>query len=116
MANPELGIKRICQACGARYYDLMKAPINCPECGATFDPEAILKSRRGRVISDDKPVVAERPTVEAVEATEAAGFEEAEDEDIDGAEDPLLVDDDDDDTNIEDEGVVAVIDDDETNN
>lgn len=114
MANPELGIKRICQACGTRYYDLNKSPIVCPECGATFDPEAILKSRRGRVVSDDKPVVPKRPKATEDKVAEDSDFEEADDEDIDGADDPLLVDDEDE-ANIEDEGVVAVIDDDETN-
>ncbi|MEK9595557.1 MAG: TIGR02300 family protein [Rhodospirillaceae bacterium] len=114
MANPELGIKRICQACGTRYYDLNKSPIVCPECGATFDPEAILKSRRGRVVSDDKPVVPERPEAAEDKGAEDSDFEEADDEDIDGADDPLL-DDDGDEANIEEEGVVAVIDEDETN-
>ncbi|MEC8564940.1 MAG: TIGR02300 family protein, partial [Pseudomonadota bacterium] len=45
LAQSDLGIKRICQACGARYFDLNKQPIVCPACGTPFDPEAILKSR-----------------------------------------------------------------------
>ncbi|WP_339852442.1 FYDLN acid domain-containing protein, partial [uncultured Nisaea sp.] len=32
MAKPEWGIKRTCQSCGARFYDLMKSPIVCPKC------------------------------------------------------------------------------------
>ena len=48
MGKIERGIKRICQECGALYYDLEKDPIICPKCGAEFDPEAILKSRRTR--------------------------------------------------------------------
>ena len=48
MAKPEWGTKRICPSCGARYYDLRKDPPVCPSCGTTFDPEALLKSRRAR--------------------------------------------------------------------
>jgi uncharacterized protein (TIGR02300 family) len=48
VAKPEWGSKRICQSCGAKFYDFDKNPIACPACGATFDPEAILKSRRGK--------------------------------------------------------------------
>jgi uncharacterized protein (TIGR02300 family) len=50
VAKPEWGIKRICPSCGARYYDLRKDPPTCPTCGAEFDPEALLKSRRARPI------------------------------------------------------------------
>ena len=46
MTKPEWGTKRTCQSCGAHFYDLRKDPIVCPKCGATYDPEAILKSRR----------------------------------------------------------------------
>ena len=53
MGKIERGIKRICQGCGALYYDLDKDPIICPKCGAEFDPEAILKSRRTRPLVPD---------------------------------------------------------------
>ena len=36
MTKPELGIKRLCAECGARYYDLNTNPITCPKCGAPF--------------------------------------------------------------------------------
>ena len=49
MAKPEWGSKRICQSCGAKFYDFGKTPIVCPACNATFDPEAVLKSRRGKL-------------------------------------------------------------------
>ena len=51
MAKIEWGIKRICQGCGALFYDLNKDPITCPKCEAIFDPESILKSRRTRVLA-----------------------------------------------------------------
>ncbi|MFL2934224.1 MAG: TIGR02300 family protein [Thalassobaculaceae bacterium] len=70
MGKIERGIKRICQECGALYYDLEKNPIVCPKCGAEFDPEAILKSRRTR------PLVPENEEKQ-----------KAEDEETDNSED-----------------------------
>ncbi|MEE8500438.1 MAG: TIGR02300 family protein [Kiloniellales bacterium] len=55
MAKPEWGIKRICQSCAAKFYDLGRSPIACPQCGARFDPEALLKSRRSRPAAPAKP-------------------------------------------------------------
>ena len=48
MVKPEWGTKRICHNCGARFYDLHRDPIVCPKCSTTFDPEALLRSRRSR--------------------------------------------------------------------
>lgn len=36
MAKPELGTKRLCSGCGAKFYDLNKDPILCPKCGTAF--------------------------------------------------------------------------------
>ena len=48
MAKADLGTKRACLACGMRFYDFGRSPIICPGCGAEFDPENIIKSRKGR--------------------------------------------------------------------
>lgn len=32
------GTKRVCQACEVRFYDLLRDPIVCPSCGATYTP------------------------------------------------------------------------------
>lgn len=48
MAKPEWGTKRMCQSCGARFYDFGRSPIVCPACGATFDVETLNRSRRVR--------------------------------------------------------------------
>lgn len=81
MSKPEWGTKRTCQSCAAHFYDMRKDTIICPKCGATYDPEAVLKSRRGRVVeklTPVKPVVPEPVEVEAEAETEeiAAGEEE----------------------------------------
>lgn len=49
MAKPEWGAKRHCAACGVRFYDLNRDPITCPECGAVFTPEVIVRGKRVRV-------------------------------------------------------------------
>jgi uncharacterized protein (TIGR02300 family) len=75
VSKPEWGTKRTCQSCSAHFYDLRKDPIVCPKCGTTYDPEAVLKSRRGRVVEKVVPVKPapeeELPDVEA-EIDEAA--------------------------------------------
>lgn len=35
MAKPELGLKRTCVDCNARFYDLNRIPPVCPKCGTT---------------------------------------------------------------------------------
>ena len=46
MAKPELGTKRLCGSCGAKFYDLSKDPIVCPKCGTVF--EVVVPVARGR--------------------------------------------------------------------
>jgi uncharacterized protein (TIGR02300 family) len=48
VAKSEWGVKRVCQSCAAKFYDLNRSPITCPKCAAPFDPDALLKSRRSR--------------------------------------------------------------------
>jgi uncharacterized protein (TIGR02300 family) len=55
VAKPEWGVRRVCQSCATKFYDLGRSPIACPQCGARFDPEALLKSRHGRVAAPAKP-------------------------------------------------------------
>ena len=87
MAKPEWGTKRICPSCGARYYDLRKDPPVCPSCGTTFDPEALLKSRRARPAPVEE--VVKKAPVESEDDEEIVEAGEAEL----GAEDEVAVDD-----------------------
>ena len=85
MAKAEWGLKRICPGCSARYYDMKKNPPVCPRCGTVFDPEVLLRARRGR--GADKKAAAAAPPPEAViEEIPAAEVEEAEDTLIEDAE------------------------------
>jgi uncharacterized protein (TIGR02300 family) len=36
VAKPELGTKRLCGNCGAKFYDLCKDPSVCPKCSTVF--------------------------------------------------------------------------------
>ena len=45
MAKPELGTKRLCTHCGARFYDLNHAPITCPKCGTEFEAAPAARGR-----------------------------------------------------------------------
>jgi uncharacterized protein (TIGR02300 family) len=86
----ERGIKRICQECGALYYDLEKDPIICPKCGAEFDPEAILKSRRTRPLVSDNQ---EKQKAEDEETDDSEDLDEVEttiEDDEDGVVDGIL--------------------------
>ena len=37
MAKPELGTKRLCANCAAKFYDLHKTPITCPKCHTVME-------------------------------------------------------------------------------
>jgi uncharacterized protein (TIGR02300 family) len=55
MAKPELGLKRICVACGTRFYDLAKSPAACPKCGTEQPIEQPRPRRGGNVAELRKP-------------------------------------------------------------
>ena len=61
MAKPECGTKRTCQSCGVPFYDLKKKNIECPKCGAAFNPSPPAKPKRltpstPKPIEDKPPV------------------------------------------------------------
>ena len=63
MAKPELGTKRLCAGCGAKFYDLNKDPITCPKCGTVY--EVAVVTPRGR------PDAAAAARAQAAQAAEA---------------------------------------------
>ena len=82
MAKAEWGLKRTCQSCGAKFYDMNRSPIACPKCGANFDPEALLKARRSKpaAAAAKAAPVEEADPVEAVVVVEGDEKEEEEEE------------------------------------
>ena len=102
MAKADLGTKRACLACGMRFYDFSRSPIICPGCGAEFDPENIIKSRKGRP--------AAKTTSRAdVDATDDDQIED--DDDANELTDAVVDDNDDDDIDFDDDDDVDVDDD-----
>ncbi|KJV09113.1 hypothetical protein VZ95_13495 [Elstera litoralis] len=96
MAKPEWGAKRICHSCGAPFYDMCRDPIVCPKCGTTYDPEAILKSRRSRApLPDDKPVKA-AVVAAVVDEADLADVADLPDVEADLVEEDAVADEDDD--------------------
>ncbi len=78
MVKPELGIKRLCTECGAKFYDLLKNPIVCPKCGATYAVVAPTPKSKPAPAQPAPVAVAEvvAPVVE--EAAELVSLEDAE--------------------------------------
>lgn len=69
MAKAELGTKRLCGSCGAKFYDLNKDPIVCPKCATVF-VAAVPRSR-----PEAATVTHGVAAVEEAEAPELAGAE-----------------------------------------
>lgn len=82
MAKPELGLKRTCVSCGAKFYDMGKQPAVCPKCGTEQPAEQPRPRRSANIVPDEK--VKKR----AVAATEVDGDDvELEDVEADAVED-----------------------------
>ena len=82
MAKPELGTKRVCVSCGARFYDLAKQPAVCPKCSTEQPPEQPRLRRAGGNVIDEKrrAKVIPVPGLEEPEAEPEAAEEEAEED------------------------------------
>ena len=110
MAKEDLGTKRACLACGMRFYDFSRSPIICPGCGAEFDPENIIKSRKGRpsaksVARDDSDATDDDQVGDDDNADElVAGV-------VDDNDDDGIDFDDDDDVDVDDDGPGIIQDD-----
>jgi uncharacterized protein (TIGR02300 family) len=104
VAKPELGTKRLCGNCGAKFYDLNKDPIVCPKCHTVMALAAV--SARGRpepvaaraAAAPEEEVVApetaEAEFVSLEEAdAEAQGKKTGEGEAVEGAEDDVELED-----------------------
>jgi uncharacterized protein (TIGR02300 family) len=76
VSKPELGTKRLCAGCNAKFYDLLKSPIVCPMCEAVFvvPKPAPSRPRRGfEPIAQVMPVVAAPAIVAKSDEASATG-------------------------------------------
>ena len=102
MAKPELGTKRLCGSCGAKFYDLSKDPIVCPKCHTVMALAAMTARSRPEPVAAARPVAA-RQEETVVPDTQDAEFVSLEDADAEaqgkkgaeaaeGAEDDIEID------------------------
>ena len=91
VAKPELGAKRQCQACGAKFFDLNKDPIVCPKCGTAFHGAARARPAAKEYVEENElvtPVGIDVVSLDEVEAGEEKAVETAaEDIDVEDAGD-----------------------------
>lgn len=96
MAKVELGAKRQCQNCGAKFFDLNKDPIVCPKCGTIFQGTAARVQRAAQKEEPEEVEAAAPAGVELVSLEEADAGEEkvaaAADEDIEVEDDEAAAD------------------------
>jgi len=91
MTKLDLGLKRVCVSCGAKFYDMAKLPAICPKCGAEQPAEQPRPRRSANIVPDEK--IKKR----AAATTEADGDEvELEDAEAEPAEDADDLEDEDD--------------------
>jgi uncharacterized protein (TIGR02300 family) len=107
VAKPELGTKRLCGNCGAKFYDLNKDPIVCPKCHTVMELAAVTTRSRPEAVAPVRAAVAPAPEEEVVapetaeaefvsleEAdAEAQGKKPAEGEAAEGAEEEVELED-----------------------
>jgi uncharacterized protein (TIGR02300 family) len=122
MTKPELGMKRLCASCGAKFYDLHHSPITCPKCSAVLEPAEVNKRFRtgtaSKPKSDFEPEEPEAKFISLEDADAEAGGEqrsgvvpEAEDEiepDDESLDDTALIEE----SEQEDADVTAILGDD----
>jgi uncharacterized protein (TIGR02300 family) len=100
VAKPELGTKRLCASCGAKFYDLSKTPITCPKCQTVMEIAPVTSRPRpepARAAAPVKEVAVEPETQDAEFVSledadaEASGKKVAGDADV--ADDDIEIDD-----------------------
>ena len=110
MAKPELGTKRQCQNCAAKFFDLNKDPIICPKCGTVFQGAAAARARPAAKAEEEEdtevatPAGVEVVSLDEVEASEKAAEPAVDDidveEDAEAPDDPFLEEEEEDDDDV----------------
>src|SRR3989449_10444383 len=81
VAKPELGTKRLCTNCGAKFYDLNKDPIVCPKCHTVLELAAASARARPDTTTTAraiKPAAEEEDVAPEVADAEFVSLEEAD--------------------------------------
>ena len=90
MAKLELGTKRLCASCGAKFYDVNKDPIHCPKCGAVYEVVVATRPARPAGPFTARPPVPEEVPAPEPQEVETVSLEEADAEAQDAAKKPAL--------------------------
>src|SRR6266550_2461307 len=107
VAKPELGTKRLCANCGAKFYDLNKDPITCPKCQTVMElaavstrptrPDLAAAAARAAAPAPEEEVVApetsEAEFVSLEEADAESQGKKGEGEAVEGAEEEVEIED-----------------------
>jgi hypothetical protein len=80
MPKDEWGVKRVCPACGTRFYDLQHDPMTCPNCASVFTLESLTAAKA-------KPLRAEKVKPEPVDLEDLPDLDA--DDDVIESEDTL---------------------------
>ena len=91
MAKPELGAKRQCQACAAKFFDFNRDPVVCPKCGTVFQG---VTARAERATAKDEESEEEPANAAGVEIVSLDEVGAAEEKAADPAVDDIDVEDD----------------------
>ncbi len=78
MAKAELGIKRLCANCGAKFYDLSKDPILCPKCGTVYVIAPVVTRGRPDAAAAPRPAPVEEVATPEPQEVETVSLEEAD--------------------------------------
>ena len=99
MAKPELGTKRLCNNCAAKFYDLNKTPIVCPKCHTAMEVAPVTRPRpelaRPAPVKQEEALVPETQDAEFVSLEEAdaeAQGKKTEDADAIAGDDDIEID------------------------
>jgi uncharacterized protein (TIGR02300 family) len=76
VAKPELGTKRLCGNCAAKFYDLSKDPIVCPKCHTVLQLAPV--TTRSRPEPARAQAAAEEVVVPETQEAEFVSLEEAD--------------------------------------
>jgi uncharacterized protein (TIGR02300 family) len=102
VAKPELGTKRLCGNCGAKFYDLSKDPIVCPKCQTVLTiaapstrsrPDAAAARAAAAAKADEEAAVPETPDAEFVSLEEADAEAQGKKPAAEGAEGEIELED-----------------------
>jgi len=81
VAKPELGTKRLCGSCGAKFYDLSKDPIVCPKCHTVMALTAASARARAEPVAAPRAAAPKAEEEVAVPETQDAEFVSLEEAD-----------------------------------